>query len=135
MGAARHPRRPGQARVLRRAGQAARDAPALASVNAKVPPELRAQRELNKARVPRIAQYILGNPNDYPSPPWSPSSTGSHDDLDQPAELAGGRWETPSESSGLGCSALGTGAPRGSPWRPRMSRCLAPTRPASFRSL
>ena len=37
----------------------------LAPIDAKVPPELRAQRGLNKARVPRIAEYILGNPNDY----------------------------------------------------------------------
>jgi DNA sulfur modification protein DndB len=37
----------------------------LAPIDAKVPPELRAQRVLNKARVPRIAEYILGNPTDY----------------------------------------------------------------------
>ena len=37
----------------------------LAPIDAKAPPELRAQRGLNKARVPRIAEYILGNPNDY----------------------------------------------------------------------
>lgn len=31
----------------------------------ELPPELRAQRTLNKARVPEIARYILSNPNDY----------------------------------------------------------------------
>ncbi|HTN83795.1 MAG TPA: DNA sulfur modification protein DndB, partial [Sorangium sp.] len=36
-----------------------------APIDAKVPPDLRAQRALNKARVPKIADYILGNPNDY----------------------------------------------------------------------
>lgn len=30
-----------------------------------VPPELRAQRTLNSARIPDIAQYIVGNRNDY----------------------------------------------------------------------
>ncbi|MFO1521862.1 MAG: DNA sulfur modification protein DndB [Kiritimatiellia bacterium] len=30
-----------------------------------LPPELRAQRVLNKARVPEIANYILNNPDDY----------------------------------------------------------------------
>jgi DNA sulfur modification protein DndB len=30
-----------------------------------LPPELRAQRVLNKARVPEIARYILDNPKDY----------------------------------------------------------------------
>lgn len=28
-------------------------------------PELRAQRQLNKARLPELARYVLGNPNDY----------------------------------------------------------------------
>jgi DNA sulfur modification protein DndB len=37
----------------------------LAPIDAKLPPELRAQRMLNKARVPKIAGYILGNPLDY----------------------------------------------------------------------
>jgi DNA sulfur modification protein DndB len=37
----------------------------LAPIDAKLPPELRAQRVLNKARVPRIAEYILGNPTGY----------------------------------------------------------------------
>ena len=37
----------------------------LAPIDAKMPPELRAQRMLNKARVPKIASYILGNPRDY----------------------------------------------------------------------
>ena len=37
----------------------------LAPLDAKVPPELRAQRVLNKGRVPKIASYILGNPLDY----------------------------------------------------------------------
>ncbi len=37
----------------------------LAPVDARLPPESRAQRALNKARVPRIARYILGNPRDY----------------------------------------------------------------------
>jgi DNA sulfur modification protein DndB len=37
----------------------------LAPIDAKLPPELRAQRMLNKARVPRIASYILGNPLGY----------------------------------------------------------------------
>lgn len=37
----------------------------LAPIDAKVPPELRAQRVLNKARVPKLAAYILGNPNNY----------------------------------------------------------------------
>jgi len=31
----------------------------------ELPPELRAQRTLNKARVPEIADYILENPDDY----------------------------------------------------------------------
>lgn len=31
----------------------------------ELPPELRAQRTLNKARIPEIADYILDNPNDY----------------------------------------------------------------------
>src|SRR5262245_16699263 len=31
----------------------------------EVPPELRAQRVLNKARIPEIANYILDNPKDY----------------------------------------------------------------------
>lgn len=31
----------------------------------ELPPELRAQRILNKARIPEIAGYILDNPNDY----------------------------------------------------------------------
>ncbi len=31
----------------------------------ELPPELRAQRVLNKARIPEIAGYILDNPNDY----------------------------------------------------------------------
>ena len=30
-----------------------------------IPPELRAQRVLNKARVPEIARYLLNNPKDY----------------------------------------------------------------------
>lgn len=37
----------------------------LAPIDAKVSPELRAQRTLNRARVPKIASYILGNPLDY----------------------------------------------------------------------
>src|SRR5258708_4436108 len=31
----------------------------------ELPPELRAQRTLNKTRVPEIANYILNNPKDY----------------------------------------------------------------------
>jgi DNA sulfur modification protein DndB len=31
----------------------------------ELPPELRAQRNLNKARIPEIANYILDNPDDY----------------------------------------------------------------------
>src|SRR5436190_22096007 len=31
----------------------------------ELPPELRAQRVLNKARIPEIAHCILDNPNDY----------------------------------------------------------------------
>jgi DNA sulfur modification protein DndB len=31
----------------------------------ELPPELRAQRTLNKGRIPEIADYILDNPNDY----------------------------------------------------------------------
>jgi DNA sulfur modification protein DndB len=31
----------------------------------ELPPELRAQRVLNKARIPEIADYILDNPDDY----------------------------------------------------------------------
>src|SRR5688572_13333827 len=31
----------------------------------ELPPELRAQRTLNKARIPEIANYILDNPKDY----------------------------------------------------------------------
>jgi DNA sulfur modification protein DndB len=31
----------------------------------ELPPELRAQRVLNKARIPEIAEYILDNPKDY----------------------------------------------------------------------
>jgi DNA sulfur modification protein DndB len=34
-------------------------------VDAKLPPELRAQRILTKVRVPVIAEYILKNPDDY----------------------------------------------------------------------
>jgi len=37
----------------------------LAPIDAKMAPELRAQRGLNKARVPKIASYILDNPLDY----------------------------------------------------------------------
>lgn len=36
-----------------------------APIDPKMPPELRAQRALNKVRVPKIVSYILGNPNDY----------------------------------------------------------------------
>lgn len=31
----------------------------------EVPPELRAQRTLNKARIPEMVQYLLENPKDY----------------------------------------------------------------------
>ena len=31
----------------------------------ELPPELRAQRVLNKARIPEMADYIVDNPNDY----------------------------------------------------------------------
>ncbi len=31
----------------------------------EIPPELRAQRVLNRARVPEIARYLLDNPKDY----------------------------------------------------------------------
>ena len=31
----------------------------------EVPPEFRAQRKLNKARVPELASYILDNPTEY----------------------------------------------------------------------
>jgi DNA sulfur modification protein DndB len=31
----------------------------------ELPPELRAQRTLNKARIPEISNYIIDNPNDY----------------------------------------------------------------------
>jgi DNA sulfur modification protein DndB len=31
----------------------------------ELPPELRAQRTLNKSRVPEIANYVLNNPKDY----------------------------------------------------------------------
>lgn len=31
----------------------------------EVPPELRAQRVLNKARIPEIAEYLIANPHDY----------------------------------------------------------------------
>src|SRR3712207_4032738 len=31
----------------------------------ELPPELRAQRTLNKNRLPEIANYIIDNPNDY----------------------------------------------------------------------
>ena len=31
----------------------------------EMPPELRAQRSLNKTRVPEIARYIVANPQDY----------------------------------------------------------------------
>ncbi|WP_438031225.1 DNA sulfur modification protein DndB [Sorangium sp. So ce233] len=82
----------------------------LAPIDAGGPPEL-GQRALNNARVPKIAECILGNPNDYIFSSLVASSTGSHDDLDQAAELAGSRWETPLESPGLGCSALKAGAP------------------------
>ena len=37
----------------------------LAPLDATLPPELRAQRMLNKARVPKIAGYILSNPSSY----------------------------------------------------------------------
>jgi DNA sulfur modification protein DndB len=43
-----------------------RDIPAFfVAVDASLSPEHRAQRTLNKARIPKIAQYILGNPRDY----------------------------------------------------------------------
>jgi DNA sulfur modification protein DndB len=43
-----------------------REVPRLfAPVDAKTAPEFRAQRTLNKGRVPKIASYILGNPEDY----------------------------------------------------------------------
>ncbi|WP_437899218.1 DNA sulfur modification protein DndB [Sorangium sp. So ce124] len=42
-----------------------RELPRLLAPIAKMPLELRAERALNKARVPKIAEYILGNPNDY----------------------------------------------------------------------
>ena len=32
---------------------------------AEVPPELRAQRSLNKSRIPEIAEYLIDNPLDY----------------------------------------------------------------------
>src|SRR5213595_3869334 len=31
----------------------------------ELPPELRAQRVINKSRIPEIANYILNNPTDY----------------------------------------------------------------------
>src|SRR5215831_18710948 len=31
----------------------------------ELPPEMRAQRQLNKARVPEIARYIIDNPTSY----------------------------------------------------------------------
>src|SRR5437870_1653053 len=31
----------------------------------EIPPELRAQRALNRARIPEIAQYIVENPKEY----------------------------------------------------------------------
>src|SRR5580693_479610 len=31
----------------------------------ELPPEMRAQRTLNKARVPEMARYLVGNPKDY----------------------------------------------------------------------
>src|SRR5450631_2279313 len=31
----------------------------------EVPPELRAQRTLNRARIPEIASYLVDNPNSY----------------------------------------------------------------------
>lgn len=31
----------------------------------ELPPELRAQRTLNKVRIPEIAGYIIDNPDDY----------------------------------------------------------------------
>src|SRR3954467_13635339 len=31
----------------------------------ELPPEMRAQRSLNKARVPEIARYMVDNPNSY----------------------------------------------------------------------
>jgi len=31
----------------------------------EIPPELRAQRVLNRARVPEIAKYIAENPHEY----------------------------------------------------------------------
>src|SRR5207253_10977697 len=31
----------------------------------ELPPELRAQRVLNKARIPEMANYVLNNPKDY----------------------------------------------------------------------
>jgi len=37
----------------------------ISAVDPKVAPENRAQRTLNKARVPKIAQYLLGNPKTY----------------------------------------------------------------------
>jgi len=31
----------------------------------EVPPELRAQRTLNKSRIPEMVKYLLNNPKDY----------------------------------------------------------------------
>jgi DNA sulfur modification protein DndB len=31
----------------------------------ELPPEMRAQRVLNKARIPEMSGYVLDNPNDY----------------------------------------------------------------------
>lgn len=31
----------------------------------EVPPELRAQRTLNKSRIPEISSYLIDNPNNY----------------------------------------------------------------------
>ncbi len=54
----------------------------------KAPPEKRAQRPLNKARLPRIARYLLDNPRTYTLsglagaidafPPFVPAAPGAH---------------------------------------------------------
>jgi len=52
----------------------------------ELPPDLRAQRTLNKARIPEIKRYILNNPNDYAFSAITASVDGSLDFVPTMAE-------------------------------------------------
>ena len=46
--------------------------------NEYVPPEYRAQRKLNEARIPEIKKYILDNRETYVFSAWAASIDGKH---------------------------------------------------------